>query len=85
MPIGMLGQLLIGIALSFLGYLLMPKPKPEPPPSMKDYDNPTCEAGRPIPVIFGSIKQKGPNIIWYGDKSIQGRPPRKEEGGKFGK
>lgn len=73
MAMPFIGQLLLGIALNVLGYLLMPKPKPPKPPEVEDLDDPTAEAGRPIPVVFGSIKVKGLNILWYGDKAIDTR------------
>jgi hypothetical protein len=61
---------LIGLALSVIAYLLMPKPKQAKPEAAKDMDNPVAEAGKPIPVVFGTMTVKGLNILWYGDKSI---------------
>lgn len=72
--------LLIGIALNIIAYLLMPKPKQPKPPAAKDMENPTAEAGRPLPVIFGEITIKGLNVLWYGDKvafTYQMRMPSK--------
>lgn len=46
---------------------LTPKPPTERPASLKDIDIPTAEPGRPIPVIFGTVKLTGVNIVWYGD------------------
>jgi hypothetical protein len=66
-------SLLIGVSLSVVGYLLMPKPKAERPPSVDDLEEPTAEAGRPIPVVFGSVTIKGLNVLWYGDKSVRDR------------
>lgn len=62
--------LLIGIALNIVSYLLMPKPKQPKPPAAKDLENPTAEAGRPIPVVFGTITVKGTNVLWFGEKKI---------------
>ncbi len=76
---GIFVQLLVGIALNVIGYLLMPKPKPPKPPELEDLENPTAEAGRPIPVVFGSVTVSGLNILWYGDKEIV---TRKAGGGK---
>ena len=64
-------QILIAVALTVVAYLLMPKPKRPKPPAAKDMDGPTAEAGRPIPVIFGTITIKGVNCLWYGDKRMQ--------------
>ena len=78
MPFPFIAQLIIGIVINVIGYMLMPKPKQPKPPSVEDLEDPTAEAGRPIPVIFGSITVSGTNIIYYGDKSIKTR----EVGGK---
>lgn len=61
-------QLLVGVALMVLAFLIMPKPKREQPPASRDLDNPTAEAGRPIPVVFGTMYVKGGNVIDYMDK-----------------
>lgn len=64
-------NLLIGLALNVVAYLISPKPKAQKPPAAKDMENPVAEAGKPIPVVFGTITVKGLNILWYGDKSIR--------------
>jgi len=73
-------QLLVGIGLQVLGYLLAPKPKKQKPPTVEDFDTPTAEAGRPIPVIFGSITISSPNLLWSGDKAVRTR--KAKSGGK---
>lgn len=60
---------LIAVAVSAVGMVLMPKPKAPKPDALKDLENPTAEAGRPIPVPFGTITVKGLNVMWFGDKS----------------
>lgn len=57
---------LASVAISLL---FMPRPKARKPEEMKDLEEPTAEAGRPIPVVFGTITVKGLNVLWYGDKS----------------
>lgn len=52
-----------------LNLLLAPRPKPPKPEAAKDLELPTAEAGRPIPVVFGTMTVKGLNILWYGEKS----------------
>jgi hypothetical protein len=64
-------QLAIGVGLQILGYLLMGKPKGPKPDEVKDLENPTAEAGRPIPVVFGEVEVTGVNIIYFGDKSTK--------------
>lgn len=61
--------LAIGIALTVIAYMIMPKPKAPKPPEAKDMESPTAEAGRPLPVVFGSLTVKGLNCLWFGEKS----------------
>lgn len=61
-------QLLVGVALMVIAFLIMPKPKQEQPAASRDLDNPTAEAGRPIPVVFGTMMVKGGNVIDYMNK-----------------
>lgn len=49
--------------------LLRPKIKTPKPEATKDLESPTADAGRPIPVPFGSIMVKGINCLFSGDKS----------------
>ena len=73
-------QLLIGLALNIIAYLIMPKPKPPKPEAAKDLENPVAEAGKPIPVVSGSITVKGLNILWFGENQTVNRTIK--EGGK---
>jgi hypothetical protein len=75
-PISLIIQLLVVLALQVIAYLLMPKPKKPKPPAVQDMEAPTAEAGRPIPVVFGTITVKGLNVLWYGDKrAVQSQVP----------
>lgn len=67
------------IVTSLLSYLLQPKPEQPKPASLSDFDLPTAEEGRPIPVVFGTVTIRGPNVIWYGDL---GTSPIKTKSGK---
>lgn len=60
-------NILLSLALMVVSYLLMPKVKQETPET-KDLDDPTAEAGRPIPVLFGTVTVKGLNVLWFGEK-----------------
>jgi hypothetical protein len=62
-----LGAALVSVALNLL---LAPKPKAPKPEAATDLDDPTAEAGRPIPVVFGTITVKGLNLLWFGEKSF---------------
>lgn len=61
-------QIVVGIGLQVLGYLLMGAPKQSKPEAAKDMEAPTAEGGRPIPVLFGEMEITGLNIIWFGQK-----------------
>ncbi len=60
-------------------YSNMPKPQSRPPPGLGDIKVPTAEVGREIPVLFGTRKLEGPNVVWYGDLRTV---PIKKKGGK---
>lgn len=65
--------LIIGLALFSvaLNLLLAPRPKAPKPEAAKDLEEPTAEAGRPIPVVFGTVTVKGLNLLWFGEKSLK--------------
>ncbi len=65
-------NLLIALALMVVAYLIMPKPKQQSPET-KDMDDPVAEAGKPLPVLFGTKTVKGLNVLWFGDKSYRKR------------
>jgi hypothetical protein len=46
---------------------LAPRPPSPKPASLNDFEVPTADQGRPIPVVFGTVTVTGPNVIWYGD------------------
>lgn len=56
------------VASVAVSYLLAPKIKSPKPEAVKDLEDPTAEAGRPVPVVFGTITVKGLNLLWFGDK-----------------
>jgi hypothetical protein len=55
--------LIIALAVSIA---LAPKPPKPRPASLDDFDIPTAEEGRPVPVVFGTVRVTGPNVLWYG-------------------
>lgn len=65
---GFFVQLLVGLALNIVAYLIMPKPKGPKPDEVQDLEDPVAEQGKPIPVVWGSLTVKGLNILWFGDK-----------------
>lgn len=64
-------SLLLYAATTYVLGLLSPRPKPDTPQpgSLGDFNVPTAEEGRALPVIFGTCHLKGPNVTWYGDLS----------------
>lgn len=63
----MFWQLVFLVALNLLASALAPKPPKPKPASLTDVDAPTAEADKPIPVVFGTVMLRGPNVVWYGD------------------
>ena len=79
MPIPLIAYALITIALTVAMYLLSPKPKMEKLKPESSVDVPKTEIGRPLPVIFGTVIVRDPNVVWFGDLRTKAV---KSEGGK---
>lgn len=63
-------QTLIILALTVvLSELLRPKPKLENarPAALGDFQFPTATEGRVVPLVWGRVRLRGPNVVWYGD------------------
>lgn len=69
-------QIAIMIVSSLISAALAPKPKPPKPASITDFELPTAEEGREIPVVFGEVWITGPNVLWYGD--LTSKPIKKK-------
>lgn len=50
-----------------VAYAHAPKPQSQKPAALGDFQVPTAEEGREIPVLFGTRHIEGPNVVWYGD------------------
>jgi len=72
---------LIALAVNVVAYLILPRPKQPKPPAAADFEAPTADANRPIPVVWGDITIKSPNFLWWGEKETVEREV-KEGGGK---
>ncbi len=70
--VGFLVAIAIYIAGSLIYEFLRPKQKFETPsPSgLGDIQFPTIEAGRPVPIFWGTVKLSGPAVVWYGDLQV---------------
>jgi hypothetical protein len=64
-------QLAILVVTALIAKALAPKPPKPKPASLSDFDLPTAEAGRPLPVVFGTVTITGPNVVWYGDLGVE--------------
>ena len=64
---GFFVTLLIYGALFVLADLLRPKPDIEDAKPDNDLQSPTATESRSVPLFWGTVKIKGPNIVWYGD------------------
>lgn len=64
----------VSVAYAIFG----PKPK-VPDATVQTGQAPTAQEGRPIPVVFGTVLVRDPNIVYYGDLYTR---PIKSSGGK---
>jgi hypothetical protein len=55
------------VAALVVGSFLRPKQQSARSAGLDEFNVPTAEVGRNIPVLFGTKKIKSPNIVWYGD------------------
>lgn len=60
-------MLVVFIISALVSYALAPKPIQPKPSALEDFDIPTAEQGRDVPVIFGTVTVKDPNVVWYGN------------------
>lgn len=70
---GFIVSLIVSLVIMVVGELLRPKQNPAnaKPSSLDDFDFPTAEEGRSIPVIVGKVKINGANVTYYGDLEVQ--------------
>lgn len=59
-------QIIVAIALSYLAYTMQPKPKAPGAPKAQDITSPTLDAGAPIQKVFGRMRIRNPNTLYYG-------------------
>jgi hypothetical protein len=62
-------SLVIAAVAIVLSEVLKPKPEFEDarPAGLGDFKFPTAMENRPQPLIFGTVKMEGPNVVWWGD------------------
>lgn len=66
---GFIETLILFAVLTLVKEFLLPKPEFEnaKPAGLGDFQFPTATQGRVVPLIWGTQKLSGPNVIWYGD------------------
>lgn len=63
--------LIVTVALNVVAYVITPKPKGPKPEAAQQAESPTAEAGKPIPVLFGTARLSETNILGWWDKSVR--------------
>ncbi len=72
-------QLGLMVLSAIIQYALAPKPEAPKAATMDDVQAPTADEGTEVPVIFGTVWLRSPNMLWYGD---MGSTPIKTKSGK---
>ena len=75
-------QIIIGLIINIIGYVLLASSQKPKPYEVKDAEDITAEAGRPVPVVWGSGTVKGLNITEVWDKESVKRNVSVEGGKK---
>lgn len=60
-------QLGLMVISAVIQYALAPKPPTPKPASINDVNAPVAEEGKPVPVVFGTVYLRAPNVLWFGD------------------
>lgn len=64
-------QIILFIVSLIISIVLAPKPASPRAAALEDFDVPLAEEDRPIPVLFGTKRITGANVVWHGDLSVQ--------------
>ena len=59
-------QIIVAVVLSLASYMLSRKKQQSNNVKAQDLSTPTVDAGRSIPVVFGRVRVKSPNLLWMG-------------------
>ena len=59
-------QIIVAVVLSLASYMLSRKKQQSNNNKAQDLTTPTVDAGRTIPVVFGRVRVKSPNLLWMG-------------------
>lgn len=72
MAFGFIALVAVQLALFALSALLAPKPDTEAarPAGLGDFQFPTATEGRALPIVWGTVEVRAPNVVWYGDLTV---------------
>jgi len=63
-------ELIFFVVSLLIAYATRPKPPKTSPLTLEDFEVPTAEEDRSIPVVFGTVTITGPNVVWHGDFGV---------------
>ncbi len=65
-------NLVLLVVVVVLTELLRPKPNLEDarPAGLGDFQFPTATEGRVVPILWGRVRTRAPNVVWYGDLRV---------------
>jgi len=59
--------ILFMVVAAVISMVFRPKPTPPIAAGLSDFQAPTAGEGRAIPEVIGTVRVKGPNVVWYGN------------------
>lgn len=76
--------LILMVISTIVSIMFRPVPVPPAAAGFADLQVPVATAGAPIPVIFGTVLIKNPNVVWFGDLTANPipTPPQADWGSK---
>jgi len=79
---GFWGALISWIVTTLVYEVFRPKPDIEDarPAGLGDFNFPTVGEGRPIPLCWGRVRLRAPNIIWSGDLAVEPKTQKVKTG-----
>lgn len=72
-------NIIIGLVLNYVSWLLRPQPEPPPAGTIDDVSVPKTEEGAEIGWVYGSVWIKDAQVHWFGDFATE---PIKSKQGK---
>lgn len=66
-------QLAVGIGMQIIGGMMIGQQQKSEKPSLKDHDEPTADSHQPVPIVVGTVKVDGLNLLFTADRNIKER------------